>query len=440
VADDRGQLARREEAMNEATEFDAYVGIDWASDKHDVCVLDARGGKVGEKAFEHSGAGLGAMCEWLAAVTSAPPMRVAVAIELVRGAVIATLLERGYDVWSCNPKQLDRLRDRFTMAGAKDDRLDAFVLADAARRDRDLLRRVPREAPSVIRLRELARLHTELTADRVRLENRLHEQLNRYFPQMLKLGPAPGDPWMLDLWERAPAPDQAASLKRSAVAAVLRTHRIRRISAEEVLAILREPKLHVASGAAEAAILHIGTLVPRLRVVGDQLRKVDRQLDAAIETVGTDLGDGDASGQQSEQRDVTILKSLPGAGRIVIATLLAEAWQVLRARDYQQLRSICGVAPVTLQSGKKRRDGRPNAVVLIRRSVNHDLRNALWYWAGGAVLHDARWRAAAAALRARGLGNATVRRVIGDRLLRITCACLRDGTLYDEQRHAAKAA
>ena len=41
-------------------------------------------------------------------------------------------MDRGFAVYSINPKQLDRFRDRFSPAGAKDDSRDARVLADAA--------------------------------------------------------------------------------------------------------------------------------------------------------------------------------------------------------------------------------------------------------------------------------------------------------------------
>jgi len=53
--------------------------------------------------------------------------RVAVAIEVPRGAIVELLVERGFQVFAINPKQLDRFRDRHTVAGAKDDRRDAFV-------------------------------------------------------------------------------------------------------------------------------------------------------------------------------------------------------------------------------------------------------------------------------------------------------------------------
>src|SRR5215510_1025906 len=52
-----------------------------------------------------------------------------VVIETPHGPIVEALLERGFNVYSINPKQLDRFRDRFTVAGSKDDSLDAYVLA-----------------------------------------------------------------------------------------------------------------------------------------------------------------------------------------------------------------------------------------------------------------------------------------------------------------------
>src|SRR5271157_3290501 len=82
------------------------------------------------------------------------PPTVAVAIEAPHGPVVEILLERRFQVDAVNPKQLDRFRDRFTVAGAKDDRRDAYVLADALRTDRHCFRRLTVEDPVVIELRE----------------------------------------------------------------------------------------------------------------------------------------------------------------------------------------------------------------------------------------------------------------------------------------------
>ena len=82
---------------------------------------DARGRKRGARAFAHSGEGLAAMAAWILEVTGAPPEAVFVAIEVPYGPVVESLMERGFRVHAINPKQLDRFRDRFSPAGAKDD-------------------------------------------------------------------------------------------------------------------------------------------------------------------------------------------------------------------------------------------------------------------------------------------------------------------------------
>ena len=58
-----------------------------------------------------------------------------------RGALVELLVERGFAVYAINPKQLDRFRDRFTPAGAKDDRRDALVIGDSLRTDPQAFRR-----------------------------------------------------------------------------------------------------------------------------------------------------------------------------------------------------------------------------------------------------------------------------------------------------------
>ncbi len=107
-----------------------FVGVDWASKTHHVRVSDAKGRKVGERAFAHGGQGLAEMAAWILKSTGATPDAVFVAIEVPHGPVVESLMERGFRVHAINPKQLDRFRDRFSPAGAKDDSRDAEVLAD----------------------------------------------------------------------------------------------------------------------------------------------------------------------------------------------------------------------------------------------------------------------------------------------------------------------
>jgi hypothetical protein len=138
------------------------------------------------------------------------------------------------------PKQLDRFRDRFTVAGAKDDRRDAYVLADALRTDRHCFHRLTVEDPVVIELREWSHMAEHLQQERNRLANRVREQLWRYYPQALELGDDLAVDWFLNLWALAPTPAKAARLRESRVTTLLKAHRIRRIEAAEVLRILRQ--------------------------------------------------------------------------------------------------------------------------------------------------------------------------------------------------------
>lgn len=417
-------------------ELDAFVGIDWGTEDYEVCCLDGGGRKLGARVFGHSGEGLEALAEWLLSTLEVPADRVAVAIEIKRGAVITHLLEKRFHVFLCNPKQTDRLRDRYSLAGAKSDPLDAFVLADAARKDRAQLRAIEADDPRVIPLRELTRQHADLTERRVELENKLRQQLHRYFPQMSELKGDVAARWKLELLERAPTPTKARRLRLTTLEQLLKKYHVRRYTAAQVRAVFRSRTLQVAGGVTEAAVIAVRILVPQLRLIHTQLHEVDRQIDRALERF-----DAEAPGQESEQRDVAILKTLPGAGRIVIATLLAEAHPALEERDYHRLRLATGVAPITQKSGKQgRRAGGPRAVVQMRRACSQRLRNATFYWARGAIVHDLHWREQASILRARGLSVGATNRVIADRLLRVATACLRDGESYRPKDTAAAAA
>src|SRR5271167_4705522 len=139
-----------------------FVGFDWASQTHVACLLDRNGRTVGERKVAHGGAELAEFCDWLLAKTGAPPSRIGVAIETPRGPIVEMLLERGFAVFAINPKQLDRFRDRFTVAGAKDDRRDAHVLGDSLRTDRRAFRRLAVDDPTVIELREWSRIADDL--------------------------------------------------------------------------------------------------------------------------------------------------------------------------------------------------------------------------------------------------------------------------------------
>lgn len=397
-----------------------YAGVDWASQSHHVFLADAAGHRIGERTFRHAGEGLAEMAAWLVTASGATPAQVHVAIEVPRGPVVETLLERGFAVHALNPRQMDRFRDRFTMAGAKDDSRDAEVMASALRTDPHCLRPLAVDDPVVIELREWSRMTDDLTAERNRLTNRMHEQLRRYFPAVLDLDADLAAEWLLDLWLAAPTPARAARIRHTTVAAILKRHRIRRLDAGNVLEKLRQLPLTVAPGTIQAASAHIATLVERIRLVNRQLKRAHAQLDILTARL---VPDQEQQPGQRKQHDVEILASLPGVGRIVLATLLAEAFDALQRRDYAALRSLAGVAPVTKRSGK-------SCIVVRRYACHHRLANAVYHWARTAVQHDIASRTRYAALRARGHNHARALRAVADRLLNVACAMLRNGTTF----------
>jgi septal ring factor EnvC (AmiA/AmiB activator) len=151
------------------------------------------------------------------------------------------------------------------------------------------------------------------------------------------------------LWAKAPTPADARRLTEKKVARVLAAHRIRRITAADAFAILQRPALTVAPGTIEAARAHITATAERLNSFNRQIKDVTRRLAALVEQLA---GPEHEPGQGAEQRDAAILRSLPRVGRIVLATLLAEAHQAIQGRDYCALRTLTGVASVTKRSGK----------------------------------------------------------------------------------------
>jgi len=396
-----------------------FVGVDCGCEKHVVHVLDQSGQSTAEFEIDHSGAQPVELTDRLRKI-GGDPAQVGVALEAPRGAVVEHLMEQGFIVYAINPKQLDRFRDRHSPAGAKDDSRDARVLASALRTDRDSFRLLEAEDPQTIQLRDLSRLDESLKQDFRRASNQLWEQLHRYYPQLLALCPAADEPWIWTLLKKAPMPAQGAKLTPAKIRQVLAAHRIRRFEAEQVVTALRSLALQVAPGTAEAASRHALTLLPRLELLFQQIGETGQSVQAMLKAMTEQETKG-------KHRDAAILLSLPGVGPVTGATMLAEASEPLRNRDYHALRCYMGAAPVTRQSGKRRTVG-------MRRGCNPRLREALFHAVSCHVQWDPHSRANYERLRAAGHGHARAVRGVADRFLSMIVAMLKNGTLYDPER------
>ena len=192
-----------------------------------------------------------------------------------------------------------------------------------------------------------------------------------------------------------PTPHKAKRMHVSTIEKLLRKHRIRSQDAETIKRCLSNTSVSVAEGVTEGAVFQLNSVVNRLRVATKELKRTYDEMDRLIEAYNDALGerarkaDADSKAMQG-QRDVEVLSSLPGVGRIVLATLLAEAVieiilhlaccscgrNLLQLRDYIALRAFGGTAPVTRRSGKMHRCGAPFSVPL-----NHRLQYAIYHWA-----------------------------------------------------------
>lgn len=390
------------------------VGIDWGSESHQVCRIDA-GGEPKQRTFPHTSEGLKALIEFVVE-GEIECDQILVAIEVNQGPVVEALLALGLRVYSINPKLQDRLRDRFSLAGAKDDRRDAFVLASCVESDMHAFRKIEPGREENVRLRGVTRLREELKTERRMNTNRLWSELRDYRPELLTLCPGADEEWLWSLLEKAPRPSEGARLTKARIGAVLKQHRIRRLKAEEVRAVLRRDLLPLSPAYIETHVSRVLVLIARLKLAQTQIAEVERQIQKAVsERLKTE--------EQSEHRDLRILLSLPGVGALTAATALAESGDAFERRDYNALRALCGAAPITKQSGGTR-------LVEMRGMCQPRLR-ASWHQAALVACQvDPKLRVLYLNGRARGQSLGRALRNIVDRLLYLAVQLLRRNELY----------
>jgi transposase len=400
-------------------ELKAWAGVDWGDYRHQVVLVTKDAGEQ-SSSFANDGTGIVALIAWLTA-RGGDPAEVGVAIELPRDAVVDALLEAGFVIFSLNPKQLDRFRDRYSVAGAKDDQRDGLTLAVSLRTDRGAFHQILTDDPWLVRLREATHVLEELKRELQRGTNQVRSLLVRYHREPLKLVPAADEPWFWDLLKLAPTPSSASRLRPVRVKQMLRKHRIRRFTGEAVLETVRGVPLPASAATVEACSEHLLLLLPRLRLLYQQRQSCEHRIERILDDIP--LAE-DPAGQKREHRDVDIFRSLPGVGNLTVATVLVESGTAFSRRDYHALRACAGTAPVTKRSGKSCR-------VSMRWACNTRLRQALHHWAANAIRKDPRSRLIFDRLRTRGCSYGRALRGVGDRLLKLLVVLLEHDLCYD---------
>jgi transposase len=390
-----------------------FAGLDWGAGRHAVCVVDEQGKVVARFEVAHDAEGLMELRRKLARHGS--PETLPLAIERPSGVIVDTLVDAGHPVVPIHPNVVKACRPRYRAAGGKDDRGDAYLLADVLRTDGHRLQPLRPSSDEIKALRALVRTRDDLVAQRVSLANQLRALLESFWPGGAAIFADVDSPIALCFLARYPTPQSATRLGEKRLAAFLAKHAYsggRR--APELL-----ERLHAAPtglcGEAEADAK--GELVRALVAVLERLVTELARLTTRVEHAVAALGDG------------RIVMSFPRAGRVCAAQILAELGDE-RARfpSEEHLAAEAGVTPVTHASGKQRG-------VVFRWACNKRLRRAITCFADNSR-HNSSWACAVyASARARGCDHSHAIRILARAWVRVLWRAWHDRTLYDPARH-----
>jgi transposase len=394
------------------------VGLDWASDHHDLCVLEAATGqRVSEFRVAHTAAGLTEARQRLARL--GPPPTVHIALERSAGLLVDTLVEAGHVVVPIHPNALTASRPRYTSALTKSDALDAYILADLLRTDGHRFRPLVAPSDATRALRAAVRTRDDLVATRVQLANQLRALLESFWPGAAAIFADIASPIALAFLDQYPSPEHAAPLGEKRLARFLvRQHYCGRRSAAELLARLRAaPAGHAGPLETEAKGQLVRMLVAVLAPLVIQLKTLDALVAAHL----------------AAHPDGALVQSFPRTGTVNAAQILAELGDE-RARfpSAAHLAAEAGVAPVTRASGKHR-------AVSARFACNKRLRAALTTWADNSR-HGHAWAAQIyRRARARGCDHPHAIRILARAWTRVLWRCWHDAIPYDPAHHATAA-
>ena len=327
------------------------AGVDWAKDDHAVCVVGGQGEAIDRFTVTHDVAGLRALVRRLLKTGVEQ-----VAIERPDGPVVEALLQAGLSVFVIPPGQVKNLRSRYGSAGNKDDRFDAYVLADTVRTDRRRLRPLVRDTPSTLALRSLTRARKDLVGHRVAAANQLRAHLQVVFPAAAGLFSELDSAISLTFLERFTTQAQADWLSAKRLATWLRSVGY---SGRTDPAVMHARLTGAPRGlTGDAASVHAATTLAFVAV----LRTLNTQIQALADRIAEQL---------AVHPDGHIFTSLPRSGTVRAARLLAEIGDARgRFPTADSLACLAGVAPSTRQSGKTK-------AVSFRWGADKQLRDAI---------------------------------------------------------------
>ncbi|MBW8796365.1 MAG: IS110 family transposase [Streptomyces sp.] len=395
-----------------------FCGIDWATDHHDIALLDEAGTLLDKLRIDDTPTGLSQLLDLLTQHGDTPENPISVAIETSHGLLVACLRATGRPIYVINPLTAARYRDRYALSRKKSDHLDAKVLANILRTDPAEHRPLSADSHLAQAITVLARAQQDAVWDRVQTGNRLRSHLREYFPGFLTVfrhfREGLASPVTRALLAAAPTPTQAAQLTCAQLQAILKkAGRQREITGEveRLHTLLREPQMHQPPVIEQA--------------MGTKALALLRQFDAAC-TSANDLEAATTTAFTTHQ-DAEIITSFPGLGALTGARVLAELGDDhTRFTSPRALKAYAGSAPITRSSGRK-------TTVLARHIKNQRLASAGYIWAFAALTASPGARAHYDRRRAAEDRHVAAQRNLFNRLLGCLHHCLTHRIPYDEQ-------
>ena len=386
------------------------AGIDWATDNHAICVIDAAGEPVDRLTIAHSKTGIARAVDLLHRhqVTG-------VGIERPDGPLVAGLLAAGLTVFVIPPAQVKALRRRYGSAGHKDDRFDAYVLADTVRTDIRRLTPLQPDTPATTTLRTLVRARLDLVAHRIAVVNQLRAHLETTLPAAAHLFRELHAPTARAFLTAFPTQDHLDALTEPELAGWLAEHRYYARPAHTVWQRIKTAPAG-PTGPTSAALAAVTTAyTTALTAIVQQTTALEVQIAAALHT----------------HPDSPIFTSLPRSGTVRAARLLAEIGDARgRYPTPASLAGLAGVTPSTRQSGHTH-------IVAFRWAVNKQLRGAVCDFAADTIRANPWANNLYHQARHRGHRHPHAVRILARAWLTVIWKCWTTHTPYNPDQHRA---
>jgi transposase len=301
------------------------------------------------------------------------------------------------------------------VAPVKDDRFDAFVLADTLRHEHEHWRALAIPSPLLAELRALTRDRDRLLETQQATEAQLRAILEAYHPSPARLFSAMDRQIALAFVADYPTPAVASRVRTTRMAGFLQrncyTGRVpAQVLAERMRANLLSGSCGTVAGKAHSA----KTFAQLLGGMNEAIAEFDDAIASVV----------------AEHPDAEIFASFPGVGPILTAVLLGEIGEDRdRYPSAQTLLAEAGLAPVTRSSGRSHS-------VRFRYAANRRLREASMWWAFNS-LKTSPWAEAAfrQARDERGQRYHRALRGLAARWMRVAWRCWQDGVAYDPALH-----